>query len=202
MKVLSLKTRFISYHKNAKIHLENRQIKANICEVILNHFPIHKFKDTRKDTFSNISKLTCFFLELCWSSRNLASVNLGGGGVLPTFSGMVFEFQRTFREPRLQGAGRSIMSSISLSQASIIKRLLSPLLLSHWSPKVSLYSCLFLSRAPDNHPVISRRGLRNAVRPRLPRYSTQPSGTLAPLKTLPGKLAQGPCTLRSHQYTC
>ena len=57
------------------------------------------------------------------------------------------------------------MSSISLSQASIIKRLLSPLLLSHWSPKVSLYSCLFLSRAPDNHPVVARRGLRNAVRP-------------------------------------
>lgn len=39
----------------------------------------------------------------------------------PTFSGMVFEFQRAFREPRLQGAGRSIMSAVSLSQASIIQ---------------------------------------------------------------------------------
>lgn len=140
-------------------------------------------------------------MELCWSSRNLISVNLGRGA-LPTFSGMVFEFQRTFREPRLQGAGRSITSSVSLSQANIVKCLLSHLLLSHWSPKVSLYSCLFLSRAPDNHPVVAKRGLRNAVRPHLPRCSTQPSGTLALLKTLPGKLAQGLCTLRSHQYTC
>lgn len=110
----------------------------------------------------------------------------------PTFSGMVFEFQRAFREPRLQGAGRSIMSAVSLSQASIIKRLLSSLLLSQWSPKACLYSCLFLFRAPDNHLVVARRGLSIAVRPHQPRCLTQPSGTLPPLKTLPGKLAKVP----------
>lgn len=68
------------------------------------------------------------------------------------------------------------MSAMSLSQGSIIKCLLSNLLLSQWLPKVCLYSCLFLFQAPDNHPVVARRGLSNAVRPHLPRCFTQPSG--------------------------
>lgn len=132
----------------------------------------HKYKKKKKHCFWFLKTEMNFLLELLFHcSRNLISFHLR---TLPISSGVVFEFQRTYREPSLQGEGRSIKPSISLRQADVSRCPLPHPVFSWWSPKISLYSYSPI-RLLHVIPALHKGDWQRPGDPHLLRGSLQPS---------------------------